>query len=347
MSKLSHIAMRIAAVVCGVTSIVALVAFIMAAFWNGFRVYFPAFTLSVTEPWRPLLLSLVFCCLYEVFARMASLGDSGDMTQKHDVAPSCHAFWIVGVAIVMAVRFAYRSYIPALMGKTPDMAVTILAPFMLAGAALGAWRTSRCAQESPASSHVGWFPVLLWVLVPIVFPLHPLSTIAFWLAALVQPAANGVRVFKERPGIVWIGVGVLTLISMIVLGSIGPGWAGKRAISTLSDYYSISWWLIVVAGVLIAIFAPGKLRGAIHQAGWLALFGFALAGTRGVWGMAGAVLVIPALSMLLLAIVTTLDRHLASYRFSRNLVQLCLAGFVFWFIGANLWRDVFFSALTN
>jgi hypothetical protein len=63
--------------------------------------------------------------------------------------------------------------------------------------------------------------------------------------------------------------------------------------------------------------------------------------------MAGAVLVVPALAMLMLTMLTVLDRRLASRPFSRNLLQLCLVGLVLWFIGANLWRDVFFAALTN
>lgn len=351
MGKAARTARRLSGALCAMVSAASALVFIAVSFWGGFRIDFPGQTVSVTNPVIPLVMALALSAVYELLARRQRREDR--MASPPPPAASGgetgfprYGGWIILIATLLGVRFAYQTYEPFLMGKSSEFALMAWAPLMVAGAAVGAWRSSCCARRSPAAARVAWFPVLLWVLAPLAFPIHPVTTIACWIAAFVQPAfPHAGKPAKWRAGTVWAAVAVMTLlllVLLVLLGTVGPGWAGKRAVATISDSLSRGGPLFFAVGLPVVIFTPSVFRQAAHRAAWLALPGFALAGTRGVWGIAGVVLLLPLGAVLLMAALADIDRRLeAAYMcFARNIIQLCLAGLIFGFIGSNLTRRV-------
>lgn len=345
MNKTAQYAIRSGRVLSAMVAVIAVLMFIVVSFWGGFRVYFPFFTLSVTDPVRPFVVALVFGGLYEWLAhvwRSAGLAeDKAPIATPADAPPyRSQGRIILLVAALIGLRFVFKTYEPSLMGRNDGYALMVWVPLMVSGAALGAWRTALCAHRAAAGAS-GWFPVLFWILFPLAVPLHPLTALVFWVAAIVQPAApGGWNPGRRRFAQIWGGVALLTVLVIVVLHSAGFGWAGKRVLAAISERTPLPVvWLLLCAFGMYAIrrLMPG-LRLMVHRTGWLALLGIALAGARGAWGEAGVVLLLPLVAILLLAALLEIERRLeaVSMCFLHNILRLCLAGMLFGFIGLNL-----------
>ncbi len=335
---------------CALFTTVSALLFIVASFWGGFRIDFPSWTLSVSNPVRPLVIAVVLGGIYEMLDRRQRRAGAVTVLSRASVSGVDEQRYrpqggvILFVSVLIGVRFAFKTYEPYLMGKGDGFALMALVPFMVAGAALGAWRADLRARRGGAGK-VAWFPVLLWALFPLAFPLHPATTLACLVAAFVLPASPGVwNPGPRRMACIGGGCVLLAVLVIVSLHNLGFGWAGKHVLVAMADRvpFPAVWLLLCVFGLLSILRLQSGFRLSAHRAGWLALPGLALAGTRGVWGDAGVILLLPLVSVLLMAALAEIDRRLeaASMHFARNIMLLCLAGMLSGFLGLNLRRGV-------
>lgn len=323
-------------------AVVSVTAFIVTMFWGGIRIHFPIGVFSLTDPLRPLFLTLLFTAIYTALNKRLINTDDSRKPEPESARVGLGG-WIICATALLTILFIYRAYKPQLMGGEISMAYLAVLPVVTLGAGLGAYRV-YCFSRNAKTRRSAWFSIIIWAISPLAFPAEPETAAAFWVMALWFPTSPDSKsvLFNSRKK-TWGLVAIAAIVIAACLATWGDGWAFGRLRDVAADrLLPASWLVVALIGLVLLFKSSSPYQNVIHRTGYLALLGVAIGGTRGNTGIAGAMLLLPFVLVLMSEFIRRVDQRLSGPAFilARNIFVLCFVGLVLGFIQHNMNRDL-------
>jgi hypothetical protein len=306
--------------------------FFLSSFWSGLVIEFSSFSISITNPLRPIVICGLSLLVY--FAtRRAHFGAEcvTELQTRNELSTLAIKTGLFLLASWLTIRTSYRIH---------NLPQFIPAAIIMHGAAwLGGTGLLRGGSAS-LSRYAAGIGSLFWVVSPLGIPVSwPAALVYTLLAPLAWLPVDRIRGGNWPIRGTWIAAILLFALGLIITTSLDQGWATGRLRNNLSQITNQGIWLIPA---LHGVFCM-RNRGALLKAhlvtaliiGALFLGG---AGARGAWGSAAAAGLVPALSWLIGASSGSLIDWLRSkgrIAAGNVLLLIALALFFSWFRFGN------------